>query len=725
MAYENPRANWTDSQYEDYLDSTNIGSMASREYRNANIEQSFNQLKSQTPDAIKAQLANAQGSKTSELARNVDRYINWNNPANATGDKFQQQTQSAALAEREKAMLGLDVERFNFNKTYGRLGYKFEELPWAADFYSKLGATPGAGTTAQQTAGMDTVTGIRPGMPTNPMSNTSPQAEAQWAQQQNIKNNVGTPAQGQQQAVQSMMQSAVQQNNISFRDGLTDAQKQSITLLSQKPKEQWTDTDRENWNYATVSAAPGATAPAAPSAPSAPAATSAPATQNPYPPNTPDHEAWNAQQTNIAAGVGVQQPGATPGAPATQNAATGQTGASGAVPAVGQKDALSQTYDTLKAQMAQSPEEEQTQRLLDEITSRQANLKSGEYASSAEVANKPIAMPYITGQQAAIGRQYAALNLAESSKAVPLEAKLAALQAKRAAATEVSKLDLQREKDLRAEASTASKEAAEAAQFEKEFALKQATLNKPVELSAGTSLVDPVTGKVIRSQPTAKAQSGTSGSGSGSGSSSGIGGGTVSGKLSPQAQQVFDNPSLLSQYTPTERGKFLNQFAAAGLKFDAASMEKLNAGQREQIDAFDTLQREAGLVESILVGGLKTGLLDTTFAKSGQLLGKSTDFTTYDSSLSNMNSILLRARSGGAVTPQEYDRIKGFIPSAFDDEKTAATKVARFSEEMEAARQNYIKRATQTTSQIIGGSTSAPAASTGTTSSGVKYTIIP
>jgi hypothetical protein len=40
-------------------------------------------------------------------------------------------------------------------------------------------------------------------------------------------------------------------NNITFRDGLTQAQKDSITALSQKPFSQWNDNDKANWTYGT------------------------------------------------------------------------------------------------------------------------------------------------------------------------------------------------------------------------------------------------------------------------------------------------------------------------------------------------------------------------------------------------------------------------------------------------------------------------------------------
>jgi hypothetical protein len=39
--------------------------------------------------------------------------------------------------------------------------------------------------------------------------------------------------------------------NISFKTGLNDAQKASIQKLATKPTDQWNDTDKANWNYAT------------------------------------------------------------------------------------------------------------------------------------------------------------------------------------------------------------------------------------------------------------------------------------------------------------------------------------------------------------------------------------------------------------------------------------------------------------------------------------------
>jgi len=64
-------------------------------------------------------------------------------------------------------------------------------------------------------------------------------------------------------------------SNIPFIQGLNDAQKQSITLLSNKPASQWTDVDKKNWAFATNnSPVPGGTIlnPVVPPAPVTPTA---------------------------------------------------------------------------------------------------------------------------------------------------------------------------------------------------------------------------------------------------------------------------------------------------------------------------------------------------------------------------------------------------------------------------------------------------------------------
>lgn len=194
--------------------------------------------------------------------------------------------------------------------------------------------------------------------------------------------------------------------------------------------------------------------------------------------------------------------------------------------------------------------------------------------------------------------------------------------------------------------------------------------------------------------------------------------------VSARTKAVYDNPALISNYTPTERGKIIDELASAGVDISRFGLEKVAGGQREQIAKYDDLEREAKNAES-LVTRVNTGPLAGRSGSFAQVLGQaSPDFTAYKSSISNMNSILLNLRSGAAVSPSEYDRIKGFIPLINEDEKTAAQKIPQFFEAINNAKNNYINRATQSAFQLQQ-SAQPSGGSSGTTSSGLGYTIVP
>lgn len=50
-------------------------------------------------------------------------------------------------------------------------------------------------------------------------------------------------------------EAAASTGSITFKDGLTDKQKEELTTLSKKPADQWTDTDKANWAYGTNNSA--------------------------------------------------------------------------------------------------------------------------------------------------------------------------------------------------------------------------------------------------------------------------------------------------------------------------------------------------------------------------------------------------------------------------------------------------------------------------------------
>ena len=219
-------------------------------------------------------------------------------------------------------------------------------------------------------------------------------------------------------------------------------------------------------------------------------------------------------------------------------------------------------------------------------------------------------------------------------------------------------------------------------------------------------LINSITGEQIRDLGVSDVGKGTSRSsgGGGSGGSAPIptpDGGSVN--VSARAQSVYDNPGLLSNYTPTEKGKIIDELSKSGADMARFSVNNVTAGQRDQIAQYDDLVRQGQSAEGILSDSkLDTGPLASRIQSAKALVGKANpSFVDYRGVVDNMSSALLKLRSGAAVTPQEFDRIKGFIPSINDDEKTATQKINNFYNELDSARANYIKRSTQTSQQII------------------------
>ena len=117
-----------------------------------------------------------------------------------------------------------------------------------------------------------------------------------------------------------------------------------------------------------------------------------------------------------------------------------------------------------------SADETGVQSQLEAISGRQAMLKANEQAGETNVAEQPIAMSLIGGQQAALQRQLNARLGQESAQAVPLQARLAAYQAQREARQNASKAEL-------------------------DFATKDEEGQKPIEVGGSLVRLNPQTGK--------------------------------------------------------------------------------------------------------------------------------------------------------------------------------------------------------------------------------------
>jgi len=171
--------------------------------------------------------------------------------------------------------------------------------------------------------------------------------------------------------------------------------------------------------------------------------------------------------------------------------------------------------------------------------------------------------------------------------------------------------------------------------------------------------------------------------------------------LSDYAKEYYDNPALLDTVTPTKRGQIMEEISGAGLSLKRFTIEKLNAGQRENISDYETLINEAKASRMLLEEGLNVGPIASKAQSVKALIGKARpEFVNYRSFVSKVSSKLLNILSGAAVSPSEYKRISGFIPVMDEDEKTAKVKIDNFISEMEKSKNNYIKRATDTSFDI-------------------------
>ena len=189
----------------------------------------------------------------------------------------------------------------------------------------------------------------------------------------------------------------------------------------------------------------------------------------------------------------------------------------------------------------------------------------------------------------------------------------------------------------------------------------------------------------------------------------GKGGESVNGLLSADSDQlnpyyqsvadaVLNNKSLYKDLTPSVKQIIAPYIQSQGF---TAFGPGLTDTQQTQLSGFDDMLGKASTMSQLIDQGAQTGPYDQ-FKGSvfGPATGSYAEEVDIGSIISDLQSQLLKLRSGAAVTPQEYVRIRGFIPLASDQEPTVKVKLKRFNEEMQRARQNYEKRVGQTVGEV-------------------------
>lgn len=386
----------------------------------------FNQIKN-------SQLGGIEKGLYQDIGKNIERYGNWN----ATG--LDAGSQAILDKERSKAQQGIDRSWAEFTNA----GIDPNSVGQLAAYAKTIGYDPisksftSGGQTAQQSAdkvaqGTDwsrvnlagqanTFTPVSQGTPAG-QTGVDPLAVP-------IVSQGTTPmAQGQMGAAQSA---------INFRPGLNAQQQAGIQALSRKPSNQWTDTDRANWNYATNgSAMPG---------------------QGVVP--TP-----GGSTPSPMGGTGSYTESMTGGTPTSTGEA--QTG----TPQSDYEKQLQALYDQIASQQAPTQEEMDAQKQID-------NLMSSEAMGLNKIRDQAIPMNFLVGQSAALQRQAIAQQQ-------PLTQRLARLQAQRAGAIDVSKTKLSAAEKIQ--------------EIQRQRQADQAASNKqssPISIGGSLVQLNPATGK--------------------------------------------------------------------------------------------------------------------------------------------------------------------------------------------------------------------------------------
>lgn len=141
-----------------------------------------------------------------------------------------------------------------------------------------------------------------------------------------------------------------------------------------------------------------------------------------------------------------------------------------------------------------------TKQLMESLTNEE-KLKQANLAGQYNIRDQPIAQSFITGQQASMERRLGEGLSALGVGTEALKVKLASEQARRASALDASKFSYQQEMTKKEQDLEQKKFEEAMKQFEIEQAYKQQVLQRPVELSAGATFYDPVTGSPIYTAP--------------------------------------------------------------------------------------------------------------------------------------------------------------------------------------------------------------------------------
>jgi len=185
----------------------------------------------------------------------------------------------------------------------------------------------------------------------------------------------------------------------------------------------------------------------------------------------------------------------------------------------------------------------------------------------------------------------------------------------------------------------------------------------------------------------------------------GGGGAAISGieGASNLTKAVLANPALYKTFSQNDREQVAIELQQAGRSdiLTALTLPNVSGENRFKLSSLEDVTRNVDNALAQLDAGLNLGPIATRFQQAKEKVGKGDPrFTAYNAAISLVSANILRALSGVAVNPQEYDRIKAQIPIASDQESTARRKMERLRGELNLARDNFLSRQTQTSFEL-------------------------
>lgn len=287
----------------------------------------------------------------------------------------------------------------------------------------------------------------------------------------------------------------------------------------------------------------------------------------------------------------------------------------------------------ISSAMLPTEEELATSKKLQELQAQQANIAASEQLGLNKIEDQPIAMNFITGQQAALQRQAAAQSGALQAQQIPLQTQLAMIQAERQRKADIAKVQLESD--------------------------------TPIEV--GGSLVNPVTGEVVYS-----------------------GAKNAEGFTLGEGQARYDAQGNLLASVPKSEAA-LTPYQAAQLEIER---QKIAQGKQLTPDQINRISEGKQL--PIVLEGLEKAIKENSMV-FGPVAGRIAGANPYAAQTQTIQAELKRAMQsigkyleGGVLRAEDEKKYEKMLPQLTDTPQVALNKLAGIKTLLENKQAQYL-----------------------------------